>query len=60
MMAAQREDPDDRSRRGDRHAAITDAGFLPRGAHHEIYLGNPQRSAPERLRTIIRQPFGKE
>ena len=41
------------------HAAISEAGCVPTGAHHEIYLGNPQRSAPERLRTIIRQPFIK-
>jgi hypothetical protein len=27
-----------------------------RGKHHEIYLGDPRRAAPERLRTIIRQP----
>jgi hypothetical protein len=27
-----------------------------RQKHHEIYLGDPRRSAPERLRTIIRQP----
>lgn len=25
--------------------------------HHEIYLGDPRRTAPERWRTIIRQPF---
>jgi hypothetical protein len=37
-------------------AEISAAGFAPRGAHHEIYLGNPQRSAPEKLRTVIRQP----
>ncbi len=24
--------------------------------HHEIYLGDPRKSAPEKLRTIIRQP----
>lgn len=24
--------------------------------HHEIYLGDPRRAAPERLRTLIRQP----
>ena len=28
-----------------------------RHKHHEIYLGDPRRSAPERLRTIIRQPY---
>jgi hypothetical protein len=39
------------------HRAITEAGFVPRGRHHEIYLGDPRRSAPERLRTIIRQPI---
>ena len=36
------------------HAAIADAGLRPRGHHHEIYLGDPRRSAPERLKTIIR------
>jgi hypothetical protein len=25
--------------------------------HHEIYLGDPRRSAPDKLRTIIRQPY---
>lgn len=28
----------------------------PRGRHHEIYLGDPRRSAPEVLRTLLRQP----
>lgn len=26
------------------------------GGHHEIYLGDPRRAAPERLRTLLRQP----
>jgi len=38
------------------HATIGEAGLRPRGAHHEIYLGDPNRSAPERLRTILRHP----
>lgn len=38
------------------HQAIADAGYQPRGRHHEIYLGDPRRSAPEKLRTILRQP----
>jgi hypothetical protein len=38
------------------HAAIADRGARPRGRHHEIYLGDPRTSAPERLRTILRQP----
>lgn len=25
--------------------------------HHEIYLGDPRRTAPEKLKTIIRQPY---
>ncbi len=27
--------------------------------HHEIYLGDPRRAAPEKLKTVIRQPFVK-
>lgn len=26
------------------------------GLHHEIYLGDPRKTAPERLKTILRQP----
>jgi len=26
------------------------------GHHHEIYLGDPRKAAPEKLRTILRQP----
>jgi hypothetical protein len=41
------------------HAFIDEQGFTFDGRvqkHHEIYLGDPRRAAPERLRTIIRQP----
>ena len=38
------------------HRAIEAAGLRARGCHHEIYLGDPNRTAPERLKTIIRQP----
>jgi hypothetical protein len=38
------------------HRAIADAGYRPRGRHHEIYLSDPRRCAPEKLRTIVRQP----
>lgn len=31
-------------------------GYEPRGRHHEIYLGDPLRTAPERLKTVVRQP----
>ena len=27
------------------HEAIAEAGYRPRGRHHEIYLGDPRRSA---------------
>jgi hypothetical protein len=39
------------------HRAIAEAGFRPRGRHHEIYLGDPRRAAPDKLRTILRQPI---
>lgn len=28
--------------------------------HHEIYLGDPRRTKPERLRTVLRQPVKKK
>ena len=31
-------------------------GLRERGKHHEIYLSDPRRTAPEKLRTIVRQP----
>lgn len=40
------------------HAAIDAAGLHPRGDHHELYLGDPSRTAPERLRTLLRHPVG--
>lgn len=39
------------------HRAIAEHGSAPRGRHHEIYLGDPRTSAPEKLRTILRQPI---
>jgi hypothetical protein len=38
------------------HLFISENGFEFNGKHHEIYLSDPRRSAPERLKTIIRQP----
>ena len=34
-------------------------GLVYRGKHHEIYLGDPRRAKPEKLRTILRQPVAK-
>lgn len=38
------------------HEAAAEAGRALRGQHHEIYLGDPRRTAPEKLKTILRQP----
>jgi hypothetical protein len=38
------------------HAFIRGHGLELRGRHHEIYLGDPRRARPDRLRTILRQP----
>ena len=40
------------------HAFIAEQGLELAGKHHEIYLGDPRRTAPEKLKTIIRQPVG--
>lgn len=42
------------------HDFITEQGGRLTGKHHEIYLSDPRKSAPEKLRTIIRQPFASE
>jgi len=39
------------------HAHALAAGHRLSGRHHEIYLGDARRMAPERLRTILRQPI---
>jgi len=38
------------------HAYIVENGYQTAGKHHEIYLSDPRRTAPEKLKTIIRQP----
>ena len=40
------------------HAFIKEQGKALRGKHREIYLSDARRVAPEKLRTIIRQPMG--
>jgi hypothetical protein len=40
------------------HAFIAENGYPTRGKHHEIYLSDPRRCAPDRLKTVIRQPVG--
>ena len=44
------------------HAFIREKGYALEGLkhkHHEIYLGDPRRTAPEKWKTILRQGFGK-
>jgi hypothetical protein len=41
------------------HAFIRENGLTFAGSHHEIYVTDPNRSAPEKLKTIIRQPVRK-
>lgn len=36
------------------HAYIAQQGWRPWGKHHEIYLTDPNRTAPEKTRTVIR------
>jgi len=42
------------------HAFIHESGYELRGKHHEIYLGDPRRTAPEKLKTVIRQPIRRK
>ncbi len=39
------------------HAYIQNSGHSLSGKHHEIYLNNPATTAPEKLKTILRQPM---
>ncbi len=41
------------------HAVIKESGYSLQGKHHEIYIGDPRKSKPEKLRTVIRQPLKK-
>ncbi len=40
------------------HEFIHAAGKQLKGRHHEIYLSDLRRTAPEKLKTILRQPMG--
>ena len=31
-------------------------GFAMHGRHHEIYMGDPRKAAPEKLKTVLRHP----
>lgn len=38
---------------------IPDNGFVENGKHHEIYLSDPRRVAPEKMKTVLRHPVRK-
>jgi hypothetical protein len=37
--------------------SVREKGYRMTGKHHEIYLGDPRRSAPSKLKTVIRHPI---
>jgi hypothetical protein len=39
------------------HQFAFDQGYKLRGKHHEIYLSDPRRTAPEKLKTVLRHPI---
>jgi hypothetical protein len=41
------------------HEFMPANGYEPRGKHHEIYLSDPRRVAPGKLKTVLRQPVRK-
>ena len=38
------------------HAYVAEHGLAVAGKHHEIYLSDPGRTAPAKLKTVIRLP----
>jgi len=40
-------------------AFAAENGYRPRGKHHEIYLGDPRRADPAKLKTVLRRPIEK-
>lgn len=42
------------------HSFIRENGYEPSGKHHEIYLSDPRKTAPEQLKTVLRQPIRKQ
>ena len=38
---------------------IPENGYVENGKHHEIYLSDPRRVAPEKLKTVLREPLRK-
>jgi hypothetical protein len=41
------------------HRFIKENGYETNGKHHGIYLSDPRKSAPEKMKTVLRQPIKK-
>ena len=41
------------------HAFMADGGYVHRSKHHEIYLSDARKTAPEKLKTVIRHPVSE-
>jgi hypothetical protein len=41
------------------HSFAKEQGYKPLHGHHELYLSDPRKVAPEKLRTILRTPVEK-
>ncbi|HWQ19074.1 MAG TPA: GyrI-like domain-containing protein [Methanotrichaceae archaeon] len=39
------------------HGFIEESGYERNGKHHELYLSDPRRAKPEKMKTILRQPI---
>jgi len=39
------------------HAFAQENGYRLCGKHHEIYLGDPRRASPEKMKTVLRHPI---
>ena len=42
------------------HEFFQGRGYTFNGHHHEVYLSDPRRCKPEKMRTILRQPIKKK
>ncbi len=42
------------------HTFAKENGYELRGKHHEIYISDPRKSDPDKLKTVIRQPIKKK
>lgn len=41
------------------HDFAAGQGYTPKGPHHEIYLSDPSRTKPEKLKTVLRQAVAR-